>query len=53
MPSDAYDAQRYVCFGSDREWTSREAIPIEIAGFLFHNDQCWLAWRDGDTPGLT
>jgi hypothetical protein len=54
MPSDAYDAQRYVCLGCDREWTWRESNPIEIVGFLFHNDECWVpAARDGATPGLT
>jgi hypothetical protein len=54
MPSDAYDAQRSTCFGRDREWTYREAIPIEIVGFLFHNDECWVpAARDGARSGLT
>jgi hypothetical protein len=37
----------------DRESTYRESIPIEIAGLLFHNDQCWLRWSNGGTPGLT
>jgi hypothetical protein len=36
--TDDYYAQRYICFGCDREWTYREAIPIEIAGLLLHND---------------
>jgi len=53
MPSDACYAQRYICFGCDREWTYRESIPIEIAGLLFHNDQCFIAWRDGGAPGFT
>jgi hypothetical protein len=53
MPSDAYYALRYTWFGCDREWIYRESIPIEIAGLLFHNDECWLRWREGGTPGLT
>jgi hypothetical protein len=51
--SDWYYRRDYICFVCDREWTHRESIPIEIAGLLFDNDQCWLRWRDGGTPGLT